>query len=673
MKRMKKILTGLLTLAMTLSMMTMTAFAAESSTTGTTNKMPTIDLDANKTGSITIHKYEYNGEAKVTGTGEDKQTPPEGAEPLANVKFKITKIADLSAYYGKDSGKLPSVEEAQSIAAKKTDSVEKATGSDGVATFDNLSLGLYLVQETEAPAQITGRVGDFLVSVPMTNATGDDWLYAVHVYPKNSSTYGEVTLQKKGKIGSGDAINLEGAQFKLEVKKNPTTWEQVFKNNKGEDISTTNNGILTTNDEGKIKVKELAPGDYRFVEVKVPEKTGYIADLKTHHEFTVAKKKGKDVDEVEYTAGSILIKGKYVDTTKDPIEVINYKPAVNKEVKDKTTNGWKNASADYSVGDKIPYRVTVDVPKNIAELKTFTLTDTPKHQTYEDGSLKIYSDSDCTVEILDEKYAVIPENNGWKITFNPKDLSDVEGKKIYISFKMTLEEGAIVGSTGNTNEINLDYSNKILPDGTTDPGTPDTTDEIKNETTVYTFAIAVEKVDANESTKKLNGVTFDLYRKLDDGATEGDENPVKGLNGRFEKVKTNLTTGVDGATGAISVSGLANGDYWLVETKTNEGYNLLKNPVNVQIAATYTETETKTTVTTTDGTGKTTTTTTFDKTLSNAGDSNSGVFTTTVKNSKGFALPTTGGIGTFVFTFAGIAMMAAAVILLITSKKKKAE
>ena len=47
--------------------------------------------------------------------------------------------------------------------------------------------------------------------------------------------------------------------------------------------------------------------------------------------------------------------------------------------------------------------------------------------------------------------------------------------------------------------------------------------------------------------------------------------------------------------------------------------------------------------------------------------------TVTVKNYKGFTLPTTGGIGTFVFTFAGIAMMAAAVILLITSKKKKAE
>ena len=46
MKRMKKLLTGLLTLGMTLSMMTMTAFAA-GPTTGTTEKMPTIDFDVN--------------------------------------------------------------------------------------------------------------------------------------------------------------------------------------------------------------------------------------------------------------------------------------------------------------------------------------------------------------------------------------------------------------------------------------------------------------------------------------------------------------------------------------------------------------------------------------------------------------------------------------------------
>lgn len=668
MKRMKKILTGLLTLAMTLSMMTMTAFAAEPPA-----KMPTIDFDSSKKGSITIHKYEYNGEDGVTGTGADDQTPPTGAEPLAGVTFKITKIAELSDYYGTDAEAFPTVEAAKTMSAIGTP-VVKDTDANGEAKFDDLSLGLYLVQETAAPAQITGRVGDFLVSVPMTNAAGDDWLYDVHVYPKNSSTYGGVTLQKKGQIGSKTATELAGVQFKLEVKKTDGTWVLVTKNNK--DVAVGDNGILTTGADGKITVKDLAPGDYRFVEVKVPKDTGYIADL-TPHEFTVAAIKGMKEDGTEYQAGSILINGKYVDTTSTPIEVINYKPAVEKEVQNKAGD-WKNASADYSVGDTIPYRVTVDIPENIAKLKTFTLTDKPEHQTYVDGSLKIYSATDATTPILTSyTTGTVKDGDGWKIEFTPNDteLSPYAGKKIHITFDMKLKEDAVtVGPDGNTNEIYLDYSNKISPDSETpDPGTPDTTDEIKNETTVYTFAIAVEKVDASNG-NPLNGVTFDLYKKLSDDAAVGgnvSEDPVKGLTGKFEKVKTNLTTGSNGTDGAISVPGLANGTYYLVETKTNADYNLLKAPVMVEINATYTEQ--KTTVTKTDATGKTTTTTTVEKTLTNAGDSNSGVYKTVVKNSKGFTLPTTGGIGTFVFTFAGIAMMAAAVILLITSKKKKAE
>lgn len=660
MKRMKKLLTGLLTLAMTLSMMTMTAFAAEGSGT----KMPTIDFDVNKTGSITIHKYEYNGEDGKTGTGEDNQTPPEGATALAGVTFKITKIAELNEYYGTDAKAYPTLEQAKTMASSGTPIVQ-TTDATGKTKFDNLTLGLYLVQETEAPAQITGKVGDFLVSVPMTNAAGDDWLYDVHVYPKNSSTYGEVTLQKKGKIGSADATNLKGAQFKLEVQKNPTTWEHVLKNNKGADIGVA--GILTTGSDGKITVKDLAPGDYRFVEVKVPENTGYIADLKTAYRFTVAEKDSPD-DGATYKAGSILIDGEKVDTAQYPIEVINYKPAVEKEVQNKAGD-WKNASVDYSVGDTIPYRVTVDVPANIADLKTFTLTDTPKNQEYQTGTLKIYSDSNFATETLVREYTVTSENSGWKITFDPKKLSSVAGEKIYISFKMTLKEGAIVGSTGNTNKINLDYSNKILPDGTPDPGTPET-DKIENETTVYTFAIAVEKVDASDG-KALQGVTFDLYRKLEVGedTTGSVPNPVKGLAGNY--IKVNREALETNSEGKISVPGLAKGDYWLVETKTIDNYNLLKAPINVPITATYSETK-KTETITDSTTGKTTTTTIIEtKTLTNAGEA--GVFTTTVKNSKGFTLPTTGGIGTFVFTFAGIAMMAAAVILLITGKKKKAE
>lgn len=657
MKRMKKLLTGLLTLAMTLSMMTMTAFAAEGSGT----KMPTIDFGGNKKGSITIHKYEYNGSEGTAGTGNVENTMPDGATALAGVKFKITKIAELSDYYGADAKAFPTVEQAKAMPAIGN-SIEKVTDVNGEAKFEELALGLYLVQETEAPAQITGKVEPFLVSIPMTNADEDDWLYDVHVYPKNKSTYGGVTLQKKGQIGSKTPTKLEGVQFKLEVKSaDGTTWTQVTKNNKGVDIGLS--GILTTGTDGKITVEDLAPGDYRFVEVKVPDNTGYIADLKTEYKFTVAKEKGTDSDGNEYTAGSILINGKYVDTTQEPISVTNYKPDVKKEVKDRTSGDWKNNS-DYNVGDTIPYRVTVDIPENIAELKTFILTDTPTHQTYVNGSLGIYSEETCTTNILSGKYTVDTASNGWKIVFTPADLASYAGSKIYIAFNMTLDEGAVVGAGGadrNDNKIKLEYSNKILPDTETEtPGT----DEITDEIIIYTFKIAVEKVDATNENTKLQGVTFDLYRKLKDTDTSGELNPVKGLTGRFEKVNKSAALTTDD-NGKIFVSGLAKGTYYLVETKTKDGYNLLKAPVEVNIVTSYSLTSTTKTET---KDGKTTTTTTITN-----GTTDAGVYTTVVKNSKGFTLPTTGGIGTFVFTFAGIAMMAAAVILLITGKKKKAE
>ena len=126
----------------------------------------------------------------------------------------------------------------------------------------------------------------------------------------------------------------------------------------------------------------------------------------------------------------------------------------------------------------------------------------------------------------------------------------------------------------------------------------------------------------------------------------------------------------------MSFEGLDNATYYLVETQTKAGYNLLKEPYEAVLNLTATFTKETTKKITTDSVNETvtteTTTTTIYGTGAGVGTTN-GKFVVTVKNYKGFTLPTTGGIGTFVFTFAGIAMMAAAVILLITSKKKKAE
>lgn len=688
MKRMKKLLTGLLTLGMTLSMMTMTAFAAEGAATGTTTKTPTIDTE--RIGSITIHKYEYNGEEKLAGTGNasDLHKVPGDAKPLAGVEYTVWKLSDLTNYYEYNStGNLPkptdfTVEKDGSSWKLKKNGVvtgdlidSKTTTDSGVVAFNNLDVGIYYVNETKAPDKVYSPVAasqgaGFLVSIPMTNPeNNEEWIYDVNVFPKNKTASGGVVLTKMGKCGENES-RLKGAEFVLQ-KKIEGVWKYVTKNAEGSwkyDVTTkpttSAEGILKTKDDGTIQVTDLAHGTYRFLEVDStddPGNSGYIIDETKEYEFTV-----NTDGTIVWAVAAEGTKVNGTTGTAATITIVNHKPNVEKDVKDRTDGTWGKDS-DYSVGDEIPYRVTVDVPENIAELKTFTLTDTPTNQEYQSGTLKIYSDDTFSNRILDT-YVGTANGDGWKIEFTPADLAAYKGSKIYITFDMKLKENAVtVGPNGNTNKINLDYSNKILP--TTDPNHSNPgTDEIIKETTVYTFEIAVEKVDASNEATKLEGVTFDLYRELGSDTTEeGVTDPVKGLTGKFKKVKEGLTTKTDGT---VSVSGLANGIYWLVETKTIENYNLLKKPIKVQIAATYSETETIK-IDTNSATGKTTTTTTKVKHLNDAG--NNGVFKTVVKNSKGFTLPTTGGIGTFVFTFAGIAMMAAAVILLITSKKKKAE
>lgn len=669
MKKFKRFLAGMLGLMMAISIIPGVALAA-----------PTIDTT--KTGSLTIHKYEYNGNSAGTGTGAetDENNVPADAVPLGGVTFKATKIADLSSYYGADAKDLPTLDQArtlaQSASASDIHTGITSTNEDdtkGTVTFSNLPLGLYLVQEVSAPAQITGKVEDFLISVPMTTADGSDWLYDVHVFPKNSSTYASVTLQKKGKIGDGTETNLAGATFVLQKCTNPEAaadqrkWETVTANNKGDVLGT--NGVLTTGADGKITVSDLAPGSYRFVETGVPDDTGYIMN-------------GVDTREFEITDdGKVEINGTEVDTTNLPITIVNEKPDVDKEVKDREDGTW-GIDSDYNAGDTVPYRITVDVPQNIEKLVDFTLSDTMENLTYVADSLKIYSDADMNNEILAPggvpSYTVDTTTADWSISFNSKSagtitslLKDYAGQKIYIYYEATLDEDAVVTEDGNPNTVKLEYSNQILPETDDDgnpnpPGDPDK-DIITDQAIVYTFKIAVEKVDSKDN-KALAGVTFDLYRKLDDAATGNGvlTNPVNGLTGKYEKVNTSdLETD---ANGQINVSGLANGTYYLVETKTQDGYNLLKAPVEVELAVEYVTKSTTTTIKTTDGV--TTTTTTVENEKFEDANGNNGTITTTVKNSKGFTLPVTGGMGTVLFSVIGTALVAGAAVILMRSRKR---
>lgn len=662
MGKFRKMLAGVLSAAMVLSTMTVTAFAEETASTPT-KTVATIDTSLK--GSITIHKYEYNGTHDTKGTGEtsDADKVPSDAKALEGAGFTIYKVADvndLTTYYSANPTDLPSVNtyvengKIKSVYSTSQVGGEVKTNAEGIAEFKTLDLGFYVVVETTTPDKVTTPVDPFIVSVPMTTKDGDNWLYDVHVYPKNKTTYGGVTLEKTGKNGT----KLEGVTFVLQ-KQNGSSWVNVTKNEKtGVDLT------LKTNDNGKITVDGLSQGTYRFIETDRGTNNGYIMDGDTVYMFTV----GSD--------GSITYDNKTENNI--TITVKNEKPDMTKQVKERDKESWKQ-DADYNVGDMVPYKITIDVPSNITKLKEFTLTDTPNNLEDDINSVEVKY-GDVTLE-KDANYTIAKDNDGgkgFKIAFVTSTMEAYAGKKIVVTYNAKLLDSAVTTTAGNPNTAKLEYSNKILPDtddgsNPNKPGEPGK-DAIKDTATVYTFKLQINKKANSAEGKNLAGVKFDLYKEVAEGTTGAastEDVKAAGLdtNKTWMKIAADLTTDENGT---VEKSGLANGTYYLVETKTKEGYNLLKAPVEVILNIAYTTTTKDEYVIDTEG-GKTLVKHEITKTEFNEGTATSnGTHTEIIINKKGFTLPITGGMGTVLFSIAGFALMAGAAFVLLKGRRKDA-
>lgn len=692
--KLKRLFTAILSAALTLSLCAMPAMATEGGTTAGTplaDGMPV--WDTTKKGSITIHKFEYNpssGAPSQQGTGAEGEGAPAGATPLDGVTFEIYQVQSqtwLESYYGgqvtassQDFSKMDASDyytknsttgaiTVNSGATKVATVTTTTTETDkGVAKKDGLALGLYLVVETKAPDKVTSPADPFLVSVPMTRIADNDttnkltdWIYDVHVYPKNSTTYGQVTIEKKGYTGGGTGVALEGVQFKLQ-KQNGADWTDITANDSNG--STYN---LTTDINGKITIAGLSQGNYRIFEDAYSGDSankGYILDAE-YHNFTVQKD------------GQIKV-GENIATPIATIQVANHRPDMKKEVK--KGDSWAQ-DAPYGVGDTVPYKITIEVPQNIDKLSTFTVTDTPTGLKDNVGSIKIKDGTTALTSGTD--YTVAAEGtDGFKIDFilTSNTVKACAGHTVTITYNAVVKDTAVVGGNGNSNNAKLTYTNKINSDNT--PGT--TTNTIEDSAVMYSFGIKVVKT-AENGTTTLADVVFDLYREAKTGETpivNAETVKKAGLDSTksWILVKSGLTTN---ASGIIDTSdsnnatnythGLANGDYYLVETKTVDGYNLLTKPVEVKLDVTATTTWQKTNVY--DASGNlvkhgTVTKTTFTHTSNNGDTTKTELAVAKVINRAGFTLPVTGGFGTLLFSGIGVLLVLAGVGVLFSLKKK---
>ena len=343
----------------------------------------------------------------------------------------------------------------------------------------------------------------------------------------------------------------------------------------------------------------------------------------------------------------------------------------------KTAETADDSDITASIGDRVNYTVTADVPgypaATLDDNKTFNIYDTLQAGlTLDADSIRVTGyvggtegeETNLTDGNAGNTYYTLTATgaadlDGADVSFslvfnydNLKDADDVKFDTIQVAYSAVVDKDALVfnsnadsGNLGNT--AKLSYSNN--PYATTG-SYKDVTDVAK----VYTYGIKIKKVDSDDDRQLLPGAEFTV------SLSEDGRDPISFVNtgdGVYRKAESETEAGVitdttvtvgaegSGAQGMLTLSGLDAGTYYLTETKAPDGYNKLGSPIEITI----TDTESNGIVN--DGT--------------DSADGADGYVEKKVENSDGFQLPTTGGIGTILFTAGGILLMGLGVIVLV--------
>lgn len=341
-------------------------------------------------------------------------------------------------------------------------------------------------------------------------------------------------------------------------------------------------------------------------------------------------------------------------------------PTVEKKVKDtndstNTTTGWQD-SADYDIGDSVPYQITGTMPENIGDYETY------KYVFTDAMSAGLTYNNDATIKIgetnVTRSFTPQITNNAdgtTTIKWSCDDLKKIlnvtltETTKVVVNYTATLNANAVIGSMGNPNTVNLVYSNNPNKGGDGETGkTPD------DKNIVFTYKAVVNKIDGEK--KPLKGADFTLKKKDSNGSY------VDVVSSDGTKVSPTKITSNEGT--AFTFTGLDDGEYQLIETTTPAGYNTI-DPIIFTIAADHDETSDDPKLNSLIGTDITPDVSDEDKaqfTSSTTGNDD-GSIKTDVVNKKGSTLPSTGGRGTTMIYIIGAALVVLAGVVLVMRKK----
>ena len=305
----------------------------------------------------------------------------------------------------------------------------------------------------------------------------------------------------------------------------------------------------------------------------------------------------------------------------------------------------ENVNADdVAVGDTVTFELSTYMPKYSLAYKDDPTTTIKELQFKLTDELSAgLTPCDATGVIVKADGKVITEGftkdvTGQIITidFTEDGIRANGGKTIVVTYTAVLNDSAVVDQNQNPNNATLEFTND--PSGTIDSKT--------DVTYHHTFEFQVKKVDEKGA----------LIKDKDGNPIEAEFTLTRADDSK-EYVETS-------ENGILTFTGLDSGTYTLVETKAPTGYQIDTTERTVVIEAEYDQT-----------TGKIQS---YTITISgepveswNEGDNESTVNMLTVMNTKLIELPSTGGIGTTIFTVAGCGIMIAAAFFFFASRKKE--
>ena len=347
-----------------------------------------------------------------------------------------------------------------------------------------------------------------------------------------------------------------------------------------------------------------------------------------------------------------------------------------------------------AMGEKVQYQLNSHTSKMDGyENYTFVIYDTlDGGLTFDETSLKVTVGTQDYTERVAITYATAADGNYVtekpavgkgeklyiKLTFadftKQTPVADYTDKDVVVIYSATVNENAVIGTKPNVNAAYLVYSNN--PNESQNNNADNTSTTQTPEQKVYTFVAGIEIDKVSPEQKPLPGAQFSItgnglqmanvigysFEKDTDGKyylTKDNSYVTVKPTDATEAYKANLgtyavkgdpivgmTSDQEGKVGTLGFEGLKQGTYTVKEVLAPSGYQILDDPIEIQIEWNYNNDGTCTWTykingepTTADGRGV-------------------GIFT--IVNDHGLTLPFTGGEGANLLAGLGLALMVAA-------------